>query len=265
MRPTSSWHRRRSAFFLGFAAVGLAVLPACGSNASSSTGGSAPTPQASTPTTATPGGSTPPTSPAPGETPAAPSLPGVGPAMMGKIPANSTQVVLVTGAGTDAATNTVSFWERDGTGWRKVSGDMAAHNGAKGWTTNHREGDLRSPAGVYSLTYGGGRLANPGAKIPYEYRPSYYVISGTFLGGNLAGAFDYVVGIDYNHIPGTPPSDTRKPQGAAAGGGIWFHVDHNSPTHACVSLVAPDMQKMLLWLNPTAHPVTVMGSAAQLA
>jgi L,D-peptidoglycan transpeptidase YkuD (ErfK/YbiS/YcfS/YnhG family) len=183
---------------------------------------------------------------------------------MAKIPATTTQVVLAVGAGTDQTTTTVSLWERSGQGWRQVGAPMAAHNGAKGWTPNHRQGDLRTPAGVYTLTAAGGRLADPGTALPYEYRPSYYQISGTFLGGNLAGAFDYVVGIDYNHVPGSPPSDSRKPQGAAAGGGIWFHVDHNSPTHGCVSLSAENMQVLLRWLDPAKQPVTVMGSPALL-
>ena len=259
MRGTAIRRRRSAA--AAAALVATMLLAACGSSSTGAAGGSTPTPG-----TSGPGPSTDPTTPppSPSRPPTDSTLPGVGPTTTAKIPADAQQVVLVVGAGTDATTSTVSFWERGTAGWTKVSGDMAAHNGAKGWTPNHREGDLRSPAGVYSLTYGGGRLANPGAKIPYEYRPSYYVISGTFLGGNLAGAFDYVVGIDYNHVPGSPPSDKRKPMGAAAGGGIWFHVDHQSPTHACVSLPAEQMRQMLLWLDPAKHPVTVMGAPAQL-
>jgi hypothetical protein len=44
--------------------------------------------------------------------------------------------------------------------------------------------------------------------------------------------------IDYNRVKGTSPLDRTSPPGADKGGGIWLHVDHGGPTHACVSLPA---------------------------
>lgn len=194
-------------------------------------------------------------------------LPGVGPVMSARIPKNATQAILVTGTGGDAATNTLTLWQRrtPSDAWRAVGHAVAGHNGASGWTPDHRDGDLRSPAGVFTLTYAAGRLPDPGGLLPYEYGPSTYVTGGTFMGHPLAGSFDYLVDIDYNHIPDTPPSNRTRPLGADAGGDIWLHVDHGAPTHGCVSIPRNDLMAVIHWLDPAAHPVIVMGDAAFLA
>lgn len=55
------------------------------------------------------------------------------------------------------------------------------------------------------------------------------------------------------------------PMGANRGMGIWIHVDHGGPTHACVSIAKAHMKQLLRVLNPADHPVVVMGDAASLA
>ncbi|MFF3514085.1 L,D-transpeptidase family protein [Streptomyces sp. NPDC002573] len=50
-----------------------------------------------------------------------------------------------------------------------------------------------------------------------------------------------------------------------AAGGIWIHVDHGGPTHACVSLSRTHMKQLLRALDPADHPVVVMGDADSLA
>lgn len=149
-------------------------------------------------------------------------------------------------------------------GWRR--GEVwAAHNGYKGWTDKHYEGDLHSPIGVFGLTDAGGRLADPGAKLPYHQSGAFSVSGTGFEGEPLAGAFDYVIALNYNRQPGTSPMDGTKPMGASRGGGIWIHVDHGGPTHACISLSKAHMRELLRTLDPADHPVAVMGDAASLA
>jgi L,D-peptidoglycan transpeptidase YkuD (ErfK/YbiS/YcfS/YnhG family) len=253
-------------------AVGALLLAGCGSSghAAASDDGASPTVPASSSTdpSAVPSTSTTAADTSSTSNPVASSqsLPGVGPAFAQRIPTSARQLVLVSGKGLRDTTSTVTLWERDGaSGWKQVGGPIPAHNGAGGWSADHHEGDEKTPIGVFTLTAGGGALPDPGAKIPYEYRASYYTTSGTFLGGDLRGTFDYVVAIDYNRIPGTPPSDSRKPDGAAKGGDIWLHVDHQSPTHACVSLPLDNMRSLVRWLDPADHPVVAMGDAASLA
>ncbi|MEU4173491.1 L,D-transpeptidase family protein [Streptomyces sp. NPDC026665] len=190
-------------------------------------------------------------------------LPGIGTAMSADIPQNAQQVVLVTGEGRNSSKSRADLYQKDGGAWTKEA-SWPAHNALKGWTHDHYAGDLRSPVGVFTLTDTGGRLPDPGSKLPYD-RSSAFVAPGTgFNGEPLAGSFDYVVAINYNRKPGTSPLDFTRPLGNAKGGGIWLHVDHGSPTHGCVSLKMPHMKQLLLALDPARHPVVVMGDAKSL-
>ncbi|MFJ2866413.1 L,D-transpeptidase family protein [Kitasatospora sp. NPDC087314] len=193
------------------------------------------------------------------------AIPGLGADFAAKIPAETTQVVLASGQDKNGNKNTVTLWTRTPEGRWLAGETWQGHNGNNGWTTDHNEGDLRSPIGVFSLTDAGGRNADPGSKLPYDKDPSF-VVSGTgFFGDQLAGSFDYVVAINYNRVPGNSPLDPRRPQGAKKGGGIWIHVDHDGPTHGCVSIPEDKMAQLIRTLDPAAHPVIVMGDATSLA
>jgi L,D-peptidoglycan transpeptidase YkuD (ErfK/YbiS/YcfS/YnhG family) len=158
----------------------------------------------------------------------------------------------------------VVLYERTAAGW--APGERwPAHNALKGWTRHHRDGDLHSPIGVFTLTDAGGLLSDPGTRLPYD-RSGTFTAPGTgFEGEPLAGSFDYVIAINYNREPGTSPLDRTRPLGAGRGGGIWLHVDHGGPTHGCVSLAEGHMKELLRALDPDRHPVVVMGDAASLA
>ncbi|WP_377270735.1 hypothetical protein [Peterkaempfera sp. SMS 1(5)a] len=193
------------------------------------------------------------------------ALPGLGSGFRARIPARTTQVLLVSGKGRDSADSTATLWSRTADGRWQPGTSWPAHNGLKGWTADHHLDDLRSPVGVYSLSDAGGLKTDPGSRLPYHRDTSFTIGGKGFEGEDLAGSFDYVVAIDYNRVAGTSPLDVRKPLGADKGGGIWVHVDHGGPTHACVSLAENDMVTLLRALDPAAHPVIVMGDQASLA
>ncbi|MFC5663527.1 L,D-transpeptidase family protein [Kitasatospora misakiensis] len=193
------------------------------------------------------------------------AIPGLGASFAGRIPAETTQVVLASGEGKDTNRATVTLWTRTAEGRWLAGESWQGHNAFKGWTTDHNEGDLRSPIGVFSLTDAGGRKADPGSRLPYD-KDSSFVVSGTgFAGEQLAGSFDYVVAINYNRVPGNSPLDRRRPNGSTKGGGIWIHVDHGGPTHGCVSIPEDKMAQLIRTLDPAAHPVIVMGDTGSLA
>nr|WP_280727843.1 L,D-transpeptidase family protein [Kitasatospora sp. MAA4] len=193
------------------------------------------------------------------------SIPGLGAGFSAKIPATSNQVVLASGAGKDSSDSSVTLWSRTPDGRWRPGETWTAHNGFAGWTGDHSSGDLRSPIGVFTLSDAGGLKGDPGSRLPY-HQDNGFVASGTgFSGEPLAGAFDYVVAIDYNRFTGDSPLDPREPMGADKGGGIWLHVDHGGPTHACVSLSQDHMIELLKTLDPAAHPVIAMGDATSLA
>ncbi len=191
-------------------------------------------------------------------------LPGLGPRTLAEIPDNARQVVLVTGRDKNSSASQVVLYRHTEAGW-EPGATWPAHNALKGWTDDHRVGDLRSPIGVFALTDAGGLLADPGTRLPYDQGRGFTINGTGFEGEPLAGSFDYVVAINYNRRPGTSPLDWTRPLGAGKGGGIWLHVDHGGPTQACVSVAKQHMKELLRTLDPARHPVVVMGDAASLA
>ncbi|MBL1096144.1 hypothetical protein JK363_05585 [Streptomyces sp. 205] len=208
-------------------------------------------------------------------------LPGLGPRTRAELPDDSDQVVIVTGTGRNSSTSTAVLYERveadeeshgtsRGTGdagavWRAGASWMA-HNGLRGWTDRHHQGDLRSPIGVFGLTDSGGRRKDPGTLLPYDHtRPGFTIHGSGSEGEPLSGSFGYVVAINYNRRAGTSPLHTARPMGWNRGGGIWLHVDHGGPTQGCISLSRKNMKNLLLTLDPQRHPVVVMGDSASLA
>lgn len=192
-------------------------------------------------------------------------IPDLGPVTRARIPAASRQAVVVTGGTPDSDRTTAVLHERTAQGWKRASGTWHGHNALRGWTDDHRQNDLRTPIGVFGLTDAGGRLADPGTKLPYDRGPAFSISGRGFEGEPLAGSFDYVVAVDYNRKPGTRPLDWTRPLRAGKGGGIWIHVDHGGPTHGCVSPPRDRMKELLRWLDPAKQPVVVMGDAASLA
>ncbi|MEV0372864.1 L,D-transpeptidase family protein [Streptomyces sp. NPDC050636] len=190
------------------------------------------------------------------------NVPEVGAALRSKIPADSRQVVAVYGKGPDSADATVVLYEKGAKGWdRKES--WAGHNGRRGWTLDHHEGDKRSPVGVFALTDAGGVLADPGAKLPYTHSAAF--TPPPYWSKNTRHDFDYVVAVNYNRVKGTSPLDPTRPEGQAKGGGIWLHMDHGSGTSGCVSISKSGMATLLRALDPARHPVVVMGDKARLS
>lgn len=188
-------------------------------------------------------------------------VPGIGDRLWRQVPADSRQVVAVYGAGKNSPDSTVTLFTKHGAVWKQER-SWAAHNGRKGWTTDHHEGDLRSPVGVFTLSDAGGVLAAPGVKLPYTRSAAFQ--APHYWKKAYWHDFDYVIAIDYNRVKGTAPNDPTRPQGQSKGGSIWLHMDHGSGTSACVSQSESAMRYLLRTLDPRLHPVVVMGDKADL-
>ncbi|MFG2888665.1 L,D-transpeptidase family protein [Streptomyces sp. NPDC048248] len=190
------------------------------------------------------------------------NIPQLGAAFRARVPAAARQVVAVYGKGADSADATLVLFEKGDKGWDQ-KGSWAAHNGRRGWTTSHHEGDKRSPVGVFTLTDAGGVLADPGAKLPYTHTAAF--TPPTYWAKSTRHDFDHVIAVDYNRVKGTAPLDPTRPQGQSKGGGIWLHLDHGSGTSGCVSISKSGMTSLLRALDPARHPVVVMGDKAHLS
>ncbi|MFI1284652.1 hypothetical protein ACH4U5_28560 [Streptomyces sp. NPDC020858] len=200
---------------------------------------------------------------APREAPRDPlqGLTGISEQIRARIPAESRQLILVTGRARDSSESTATLYNRPAAGadWIRAA-SWPARNGAKGWSTERTYGDLTSPQGVFALTDAGGLLPKPpGTRLPYDKDASFVATGRGVNGESLAGSFDYVVAIDYNRRPGTSPLDPVKPEGERKGGNIWLHVDHDGPSQGCVGIPKAAMKQVLETLDPAAKPVIVMG------
>ncbi|MBW5482898.1 hypothetical protein GPJ59_13670 [Streptomyces bambusae] len=197
--------------------------------------------------------------------PADQGLSGVSERTRARIPAESRQLVLVAGKGRGSSEGIATLYTRPdpSAAWTPLE-TWSARNGARGWSAEGRRsrGDLTSPEGVFSLTDAGGLLPKPpGTRLPYD-QDRLYVPGGRGVNGeSLAGAFDYVVAIDFNRRPGRSPLDPVKPHGEGMGGNIWLHVDHDGPSQGCVGIPKEGMRRILQVLDPAARPVIVMGPA----
>lgn len=189
---------------------------------------------------------------------------GLGPETAGRIPDHSTQVLIASGADDDSTETQLSLWERADDSWTRTA-TMVGHNGGSGWKEDRREGDKTSPAGVFSLSDAGGYLADPGSLLPYHRDEGLRSGAESVYGDGYASVFDYVIAIDYNRKTGVAPTENTRPMGWDAGGKIWLHVEHGSPTRGCVALPEEDMELLLTTLDPDRSPHITMGSEEYLA
>ena len=183
------------------------------------------------------------------------------------------QAVLVTAAGYGSTTATFSTWQRTGDGWAPVHGPWTAYLGRAGFAPpgEKREGDGRTPSGIYGFQFRFGVRPDPGGPMPYRQitdptlvwvddpaSPQYNLLVDTAVhdprGHGEAmlqsPAYDYGAVIDYN-------ADRTPGLGSA----IFLHVSVGAPTAGCASLPADRLLEVLRWLDPARSPVIVMGVA----
>lgn len=200
------------------------------------------------------------------------------------------QMILVTTPGWDVDHGTLRTFTRDSNGWREVRAATPVtigKNGA-GWglglnAPQHegplkREGDNRSPAGVFSIGDAFGYAAKVATAMPY------LALNATEYCVDVSGAKHYnrivdakVVGAEAVRGSTEPMrrdlhanGDQRyrmgfvieqNPQAVPNGGSCIFAHLWKSPTDAtagCTAMTPPVMQSLLAWLKPQDHPVFVL-------
>jgi L,D-peptidoglycan transpeptidase YkuD (ErfK/YbiS/YcfS/YnhG family) len=161
-------------------------------------------------------------------------------------------------------------WQKDATGWHLMR-QFRSTIGSRGWG-KQREGDRRSPTGVYRIkvTFSTGSAA-PGP-MPWRRRRATSVVSaaagpdyntwlevpGVRSGNRPSMRWGWVV--DYNHVRLSPGVGPRPAPGK--GSGIFYHTSkpgHRwSPTAGCTQVGDPAAMRWLVrWLRPGADPRVV--------
>jgi L,D-peptidoglycan transpeptidase YkuD (ErfK/YbiS/YcfS/YnhG family) len=190
------------------------------------------------------------------------------------VPTGTSQVVRTVSSGTHCRKvwcTVTQAWERGDDGdWTKVR-EFRSTIGVHGWG-KRREGDGRSPVGVYRIkvTFTTGST-NPG-EMPWRRRRATSVVSAsaganynTWLeipgvrSGNRPSMRSGWV-LDFNHVRLRPGIGPRPVPGA--GSGIFYHTSkpgHRwAPTAGCTQVGNPRQLRWLLtWLRPEARPRVV--------
>ncbi len=210
--------------------------------------------------------------------------------------ADAQQVIVVTAPTWKSTRGTLTAWERTASGWRKVIDSTPAVLGAHGMTpaAMRRQSTGTTPAGTFAITSAFGRLADPGAQVPYRqlttwdawpYNPEDPSTYNVFQDANRSWdsygrnvehlwqhgvQYDYVAVMEYNLPQGPITTDAQgirratQPANTSAGGGIFLHVSDGRTTAGCIAVSRKVMRNILRWLKPAAHPVIVVGPKAQI-
>jgi L,D-peptidoglycan transpeptidase YkuD (ErfK/YbiS/YcfS/YnhG family) len=183
--------------------------------------------------------------------------------------------VATNGYGTSAATLTA--YERDGNGWREVFGPWFANVGRNGVAPYgaKREGDGRTPSGVYGLDFMFGVEADPGTHYPYRR-----ITGSNIVWDDDSNSANYNRWIDtstasagvgpepmyntpsYNYGAVIAYNTARTP---GLGSAIFLHVSHGSSTAGCVAVPTDQLLALLRWLDPGRAPVIAIGTLDSLS
>ncbi len=200
------------------------------------------------------------------------------------IPRTTTQLVT---AIVDDWTSTharLALWQRTGTGWERIGEPWPAVIGATGaaWGVGlhpagregpvKREGDGKSPAGVFALrgSYGYADEAPRGSRLPYEPSTDLLCVDDP-------ASEQYTKIVDLRQVPSDWASaeQMRRPDGLYAwvidiahnpdakpglGSCIFFHVwsGPESTTVGCTAMDRSALEALLGRLDPAAHPLYVL-------
>jgi L,D-peptidoglycan transpeptidase YkuD (ErfK/YbiS/YcfS/YnhG family) len=182
------------------------------------------------------------------------------------------QVITVATDGYGTSYATLTGFERDGAGWRQVFGPWTAYVGRNGVAPpgEKREGDGRTPSGVYGFDFMFGILDDPGTHFPYRR------ITGTnIVWDDDSNSANYNRWIDtntgdagvspepmynapsYNYGAVIAYNTARTP---GMGSAIFLHVAGSTSTAGCVALPTDQLLALLRWLDPARAPLIAIGT-----
>jgi L,D-peptidoglycan transpeptidase YkuD (ErfK/YbiS/YcfS/YnhG family) len=211
------------------------------------------------------------------------------PAMAFELPANSTQCLVGTAEGWDASNVTLTLYGKSNNTWKPVSQPWKARLGKSGliWgnglhpvpagAVTKKEGDNRSPAGVFSIggAWGYDATIRKPATLPYIQVTS----RNLWVEDPASPQYNHHVVLD--HEPSTAwekkqqmkqndPAHSLKlfiahnaPPKAVpnAGSSIFFHIwrsDGARPSSGCTTMEKSKLQWLISQIDPTKKPLYIL-------
>jgi L,D-peptidoglycan transpeptidase YkuD (ErfK/YbiS/YcfS/YnhG family) len=186
----------------------------------------------------------------------------------------STQIIIVgERIGLSSSRYFVYTVEKKHDHWKWVSGPIEATIGKNGFALpgEKREGDGRTPSGIFSLKRTFGYDKTVKTKMPYRQAteedlwvddpnaPDYNQWVKQAETG--AASYEKMKREDLQYKYGIVIEYNTDPVIKGHGSAIFFHVwkGKDSPTAGCVAVSEEDIIKILGWLDPNAFPLIIMG------
>lgn len=200
------------------------------------------------------------------------------------------QLILVLAPDWDSPQGTLQAFERDAQGWRAhgkaFDVSLGRHGSAWGLGLHpaqddgpqKREGDGRSPAGVFTIGEAFGYASRIDSAMPYQaMQQSNYcidvpgsplynqIVDADKVGSAAVAGSTEPMRLDLQHA-----GDQRYREGfviqhnaqatPGAGSCIFAHLWRapGAPTAGCTAMQPADMQRLLAWLRPSAAPLFVL-------
>lgn len=184
----------------------------------------------------------------------------------------SSQLILVRNDGPLPHISTLHAFEKKGGTWSPVLGPVRAMTGRSGFAgvDAKREGDGRTPEGVYPLALVFGYPSSVTSAMPYRPMtardiwvddpdsPDYNRLKKR--GGTTARSFEDMVLPDHRYKYGIVVEYNTSPVIPGRGSAIFIHVwkDERTPTSGCVALSEENILKLIQWLDPASKPLIVL-------
>lgn len=185
----------------------------------------------------------------------------------------SPQVIIVTrveAPGSDA--QLFAYEMNDEDEWKHILGPVPAMIGRNGFAPSgeKREGDGKTPSGIYYLGFAFGYLPKIDSAMPYRQMtrsdiwvddpasPDYNSLKKR--GETRAKSFEDMVLSDDRYKYGIVIRYNMDPVVPGHGSAIFLHIwkDPKTPTSGCVAVSEENILKLLKWLNPRKRPVIML-------
>lgn len=187
---------------------------------------------------------------------------------------DSSQALLVVGEELTGSTAMLYTLEKRGATWRTVFPPLPALIGRNGFAPpgEKKEGDVRTPSGVFALKRAFGYAAAVDTRLSYRQAgendiwvddsnsPDYNRWGRK--GETSAASFEQMKLNDDRYKYGIVIEYNTDPVVKGAGSAIFIHVrcEEHLPTQGCVALAENDILRVLGWLEPKAKPLVILGT-----
>ncbi|MFE0098401.1 L,D-transpeptidase, partial [Streptomyces sp. NPDC059015] len=186
---------------------------------------------------------------------------------------DATQVITVKASGSYA---TVTAWSKEASGWKAVLSDSGrvGSNGVVDGATR-KQSTYTTPSGTYTITEGFG-VESSGTAMPYtkvdsshwwvqdpesRFYNSMHTEEGADFPLTESGerGSEHLVNYPIQYAKALVIDFNRRPAVPGRGAGIFLHVNGSGATAGCVSVPRAAMDRIMGWIEPSAHPRIAIG------